>query len=806
MVLIRGEAATSTSAGPTGKKMSEGELKGILNAKVTNSLGYYGGKLSKARVTALQYYNGELFGNELEGRSQVVSRDVAEAIDSMMPALMKIFTSGDEVVRFEAGAKNVPDGTPVQQILEQLKLNEERAKQATDYCNWIWTQQNPGFEIFHNWFKDAMLNRIGAIKIWWDEQEEVSKETYKGLNDEELAYLLRDEQEDKMKLVEDTEYPDPDWVPPPLPQLPAPPIGQPQGAAPMQQPPPALGAAFPGMGHNMPPEPMPPPMLHDVVIRRTNKGGRIRIIPIPGEEFLMDRRAVALERDNPFCAHRSKKTLSDLMEMGYEWDTIKVLGEGDSSDFNLERLERFRQEDELPYRTGNNYDPAMKEIWINECYMNVDYDGDGIAELRKIIFAGESGNFAPGATVILENEEVDDNPFAALTPIPMPHKFYGMSIADQTMDLQLIKSVLFRTVLDHSYSAIMPQMAVVEGQVNLDDLLTRRPGGIVRMKAQGAVEPLPPSQMGVDPFQLIAYIDQVREQRTGVRRFTAGPGADVLENAYTGTATGANLVENSSQERSELVARCFAEIGIKPAFRKILKLVTTHQNKPKIIRLRGKFVPMDPREWDDEFDMTVTVGLGTGNRDQQLKGIAMMLQIDQQIIQMQQGLNGPIVTAENLYNKLAKLCEYNGLKTAMPYYTDPATAPPQSQQQRPDPKMVEAQGKVQAQQALAQAKAQQNQQQSQADIAEQKVRAQVDMAIEQAKAQHELALARQKAFLEAQLEGQKAAHNMQLERMRLDHDRAINEQAASHKLTLDAHMADAKARQMAQRPQANGAV
>lgn len=778
--------------------MTEGELKGILNSKVTNALGYYGGKLSQFRVKAYQYYNGEPFGNELEGRSQVVSRDLAEAIDSMMPPLMKIFSSGEEVVRFEPGSKDLPEGTPIAQLMAKLQENEDKAKQATDYCNWIWNQQNEGFKIFYDWFKDALLNRVGAIKIWWDEQEEVAKETYKGLTDKELEILLQDAEDDKLDIIEHDEYPDPDAPPPSAPLATAPPAAvggmPPSSAAPLGQTPPNTGA-IPGQNALVPPPtgsnplepglipPPPMPMLHDVVLRRTNKTGRVRILPIPGEEFLMDRRAVALEQDNPFCAHRVKKTISDLLEMGYKWDVVKNLGEGDSSDFNLERLERFRQEDELPYRTGNNYDPAMKEVWINECYMNVDWDGDGIAELRKIIFAGESGNFAPGATVILENEETDDNPFAALTPTPMPHKFYGMSTADQVMDLQLIKSTLWRNTLDHTYNAIMPQLGVIDSQVNLDDLLSRRPGGIVRIKQAGAIEPIPNGEMGVDPFQMISYIDQVREQRTGVRRFIAGPGADALNNAYTDTATGVNAVEDSAQERLELVARSFAEIGVKPAFRKILKLVTMHQNRPKIIRLRGKFVQMDPREWDDEFDMTVTVGLGTGNRNQQLQGMNSLLQVDQQIIQLQQGVNGPILTAENVYNKLAKICEYLGLKNSAPYYTDPSENP-QSQQ----PKPAQPNPTVQAAQIKAAADQQATQLQIQADREKMQFQAQLDAKKAALQMQAEAQKLHLELAMKERIEMAKVAAQREIEYARLAADRA--EFNAEAQLKIHQHATD----------------
>jgi hypothetical protein len=191
-------------------------------------------------------------------------------------------------------------------------------------------------------------------------------------------------------------------------------------------------------------------------------------------------------------------------------------------------------------------------------------------------------------------------------------------------------------------------MGAVEGQVNLDDLLNRRPGGVVRMKSPGALVPIATQPVAADALQGIAYLDTVREQRTGVQRFTAGPGADALNSAYTQTATGAGMVENASQERLELIARIFAETGVKRAFRRTYELVCKHQDRAQTIRLRGKWVEMDPRDWSDRLDMTVNVGLGTGNKQQQIGTITNMLMHDRRLSQIQGGLHGPVVTAQNL--------------------------------------------------------------------------------------------------------------------------------------------------------------
>jgi hypothetical protein len=602
-------------------KMSDGDLAAILDAKIENALGYQGGRLAEERRQAERYYKGDTIGNEIDGRSQVVSRDVAEAVDSMMPSLMRIFAAGDQVVRFN------PNGPQ----------DEAIADQATDYVNWIWNQQNEGFANFYSWFKDALLKKTGAVKIWWDESEDITRETYQGLTDAELQLLARDP---GIAVIEHDEYADPSFT------------------------------AAPEMADATAAAPSPIPLLHDVVVRRTVRDGRVRVQPLPPEEFLIDRRAISLD-EAPFVAHRVKRTVSELIEMGFARDKVDDLAGDDAADFSLERLERFQDEDAMPWRGDSTLDPAMREVWITECYLRVDYDGDGIAELRKVTVAG-AGASVGGAATVLDNEPVDDHPFAALTPIPMPHKFHGMSIADQTVDLQLIKSILWRGALDALYLSNAPQIGAVEGQVNLDDLLNRRPGGIVRIKQPDALVPIPTAPVGGDVFQMMEYVDTVREQRTGVTRYNQGLDADTLNK----TAFGINAIQNAAQQRLELIARVFAETGVKRAFRRILELVCKHQQKPKMIRLRKRWTAMDPREWNDEMDMTVSVGLGTGNRDQQIGQMTNLLQLDQQIIQMQGGVEGPLVTAQNIYNKLAKLVEASGLKNVASYYTDPRGAPP----------------------------------------------------------------------------------------------------------------------------------
>jgi hypothetical protein len=223
---------------------------------------------------------------------------------------------------------------------------------------------------------------------------------------------------------------------------------------------------------------------------------------------------------------------------------------------------------------------------------------------------------------------------------------------------------------------------------------------------------------------MIEQIATIREQRTGSTRYNQGMDANSLNK----TATGISIIQNASTQRQELVARHLAE-GMKAIFRKMLGLVCRHLDKKQIIRLRGKWVDMDPSEWKESYDMSVSVGLGTGNREQQVGQLTNLLNIDREIIELQGNADGPIVTMENVYEKLKRMVEAMGLKGIENYYTDPASQEQQSPQQ-PDP-MAEEQAKAQVEIEKVRIKAA-------ADVEIAKIKAEADLMIAGLRAPPEL--------------------------------------------------------------------
>ena len=728
-------------------KKTSSEIKAYAEAKLNNSLGWLGGSLSKARINAVKYYRGDFFGNEQEGRSKVVSRDVAEAIDSAMPSLLKPFVESDQIVVFKP----------------RRPEDEAAAAQATDYINWVFQNQPNFFELLQTWLKSGLMSQIGVVKSWWDDSVEVTIEDYEGLTRFQYLTLLSDDDVDLVKMT--PQAPEKDDLDPYAavtagPAIPPAATAAPGGPAPPGAPaglpnaPPLNPGAVPQNPANMPgrgpqlPGPMLPPQpsaaaaapqsplgssitpplgaggtgeLYDCRIKRTTKRGHICIEALPPEEFLTDRRAVSLG-EVTFTAHRSRRTVTDLIEMGFPKKLVMTLPGSDDLDFNQEVINRFKPEDEEPRRDADSLDPAMRGVWLAECYMKMDIAGDDVAKWHKIFLAGGGGY------ELLEVDDADGHPFSAWTPYLQPHKLYGESMADKTMDIQLIKSTVWRQILDGMYFNNAPQLAVIEGQANMEDVLTRRPGGVIRMKSANAVIPIPTQDASASGFQMISMLDSIRETRTGIRRFSAGIDGDDL-NPYASTATGANIVNDSSQDAILLIARNFAEMGLKPLFKRLLELTCKYSDKKQTVRLRGKWVDIDPSTWNTEMDMTVTVGLGTGDKTRQVQQLMTMLsQVDQPIVQLQQGLSGPLLTATNVYNKLKKLTESMGYKDADAFYTDPANAPPQQQKpQPPDPKLAIEQARGANQLKVVQAKAQ-------ADQATENARMHADLILETVKA------------------------------------------------------------------------
>ena len=604
------------------QKMTDDMLLSIIDREVNQSTSY-SGELSEQRRKAMEYYNGEPFGNEIEGRSSVVSTDVMDVIEWTIPILMKIFGSGDQVGRFEP----------------QNPEDVESAEQATDYCNYVFFRENEGFKLLYDVMKDALLSKTGILKVVWKDDEEVEREAYEGLSDEEFQLLVMD---DAVEVVEHT--------------------------------------AFGGEAIESNDETMQEveqvetiPTQHNVTIMRSVSKGKVDIEVVAPEEFYISRTARTIE-DASFVCHRTSYTVSQLIEMGFE-DAADYSSEDDQR-YDQEYVARNFRDNSLSSIPSDESDASMREIWIDEAYIKCDWNGDGISEIRKVWKTGDR---------VISNEEVDRIPFTSICPLPMPHKFYGFSIADIVMDLQLIKSTLWRNILDNIYHLNNGRFECLDGRVNMDDLLTNRPAGVVRVKEMGAVRRLDAPDIGKAPYEMLNYIDTVRDGRTGITKFNQGLDANVLQ---SNTATAYMQQMQSSQARIELIARMFAETGIKEMFMMIYELLQKHSDKAKVVRLKNKWVEVDPASWRTKTDFTVRVGLGNGSRDQNMVHLQTLAQMQEKVVAA--GGMGLLVTPKNIYNTMKEIGLNMGLKNIEEFLTDPEEGQGQGQQQQ-DPNAGQAQ-------------------------------------------------------------------------------------------------------------------
>jgi len=612
--------------------MDEYKLKALIASEIQTSMGYLGGELTEQRTKSLEYYFGEPFGNEQDGRSQVISTDVADTIESILPTIMRTFTASPKAV----------------QCVGNKPGDEAAAKQATDYLNHVFYKDNPGFTLMYTFFKDALLQKNGIMKIYWDDSLDVERSTYAGLTDDEFAMLVADPE---VKVLEHTEYDIDDEE--------------------------ALKEAADYIeAQGMPSDVQSSGKMHDVVVNRMNKKGQVRIENVPPEEFLIARNAKTIE-DAHFTAHRKYITRSELVEMGFDVDEVKSLPTDNDQRYSEERTARY---EDLDYNSLNRHtasDTANEQILIYECYIKLDEDEDGIAELRKVTVAGDS------SYKILDNVPFDRQPFVSVTPILVPHRFYGRSVSELVEDVQLVKSTIMRQLLDNMYLTNNNRIAVMDGQVNIDDLLTNRPGGIVRTKQppQSVIQPLQSQPLNQQAMPLLEYLDVVREQRTGITRYSQGMDADSLNK----TASGINQILTQAQLRVELICRVFAETGVKELFKKLLETVIKYETKEKIIRVNEQYVTMMPMEWVNRCNVDIQVGLGTGSKEQELVILNNILERQLQAINLQKSAAGPMVNLRNVHNTLTKLVEAAGLKNVETYFTDPIIGASQMPPPQPPP-------------------------------------------------------------------------------------------------------------------------
>ena len=631
------EAETEAGVG-----MSEADLQAVVGSYISDAIQYIDDDISPVRAESTRYYRGDPFGNEIDGRSQVVSRDVRDSVQAVLPSMMRVFFGSEKVVEF------------VPRTANDMAMSE----QATDYLNYIVRQDNDAIAIFYSVFKDALMNKGGFVKWWWDDSIEVHTHNFEGLDEGALGLILQEEGVEAVSV---------------------------EGR-------PATGIS-PEQIAQMEAQGQPAPQIYDVEIKRRRKRNQVKIETMPPEEFFVDAAATSLD-DAMVVGHRTMSTVSDLVALGYDRD---MLDEHLSDEF------AFVDSDEYTARYSNTEMPGpvsaaeRRRVLYTEAWCYIDYDGDGIAELRRVCTVGNNYE-------VVNNEPADSIPFAMFSCDPEPHVFFGSDIADLTKDIQRVKSAVLRGMLDSLSFALYPRTGVVEGMVNIDDVLNPEVGSIIRMRQPGMVQQLDVPFLGKEAFPMIQYLDSMKESRTGQTAASQGLDPDVLQST-TSVAVAATI--KGAEQHLELMARLFAD-SFKRMFKGILRLIITHQDRERIVRLRDEWVPIDPRVWDSTMDCSVSVGLGVGTTDERL-GVLNQVVLQQKEVLEKLGPSNPLVGLGQFRNTLSKMLESSGYPDSNQFFKPiPLDYEPPPPQEPPKPTPEEM--LLQAQMADIQSRAQIEQQ------------------------------------------------------------------------------------------------
>ncbi len=613
------------------------ELSGIIKAEMDDARDFID-QVGNERSENTDYYLGSEPYATSELQSEYISTDVRDSVLFMLPSIMRTFFGSKKIVEF------IPHGP------EDIEV----AEQQTDYINYVISQKNNGFQVMYNAFKDALVRKSGFVKAYYDEGLTVTNHSYTGLTPTQRDALLADEEIEVVSEKGETMSRE---------------IYDPQEQKEITQ---------------------EIPLRYDMRIRRVRRNNKVCIDAIPPEEILIARDARTIETAS-YVAHRRMMTISELVQMGYEYDEVaSFAGGGNYMDPETQIEIQARN----PFSDMSGPDrPDNNEVYYVEHYLNYDLDNDGIDEKIKICTIGEGCN-------ILDVEPCDHLPIVMFCPDPEPHTVIGSCPADYLKPIQAAKSQIMRDSLDSLGHAIFPRYAVVEGQVNLEDLMNTDIGQPVRQRAPGQIQALTTPFVGKEAFGVLNYLDNVKEERTGISKASMGLNADALQSSTKAAVVG---TMSAAQGRIELICRHFAETGLKPLFKIVNNLVIRNQNEEDVFRLNNKFIPVDPRVWDTDKDLQVNVAISKNSDDEKAAVLANVLG-KQEMILKELGPGNPLVSGQQYANAMSKFIELAGFKDAQQFINTevPEPSPPAPEDMKPDPQELLAMAEGEKAKATAQ--------------------------------------------------------------------------------------------------------
>ncbi len=617
------------------KKMDNDEVQSIVKDALDSAISFIESEIAEERIKSQRYFEGEVDIGQEDGRSKIVATKVRDTIRAIKPSLMRVFLSSENPVEY------VP----------QSQEDVVGAEQATKFAHWKF-QQLDGYRLLNDAIHDALVKKTGVIKIWWEDNTEAEIHSYTNVTEEEMYAIVNDENVTVLEHTTEIEMQ--------IDEL--------------------------GIETEVP--------MHLLKVSHEKKTGSLQMESVPPEEFIVDRNAKNIA-DAHIVAHRTEMRVSDLVQMGYDFEEISNLS-GLSSDDTYTDSEAFERKGYEQDEEAHNADPSMKKVSVTEAYMKIDKEGTGVAIMYKLLLAG-------GDDKLLECEPYGEVPFAVFEVDPEPHTFFGRSVADLLMNDQDSSTAMLRGMMDNVALTNSPRQGYVQGQVNVDDLMNNEIGGLVRMKSPQALVDIATPFVAGQVLTAMQYMDDAVEAKSGVSRASMGLDPDALQNT---SATAARLQAQQGSAQIEVMARNIAEGGMKRLFKLLLHLMVENSCEETMMRLHGQFQPVDPRIWNTDMDMTVNVGVGTGQEGERHAALSQALQMQMQIWSQYGNGNG-LVTMTGIRNTLGDMLALQGVRNVDRYF-NPMTPEmeqqliaQQQQQAQENPQMTDGEALVQAEQYKA---------------------------------------------------------------------------------------------------------
>ena len=615
--------------------MTDDDVQSIAKDALDSAISFVESEIAEDRIKSQRYFEGETDIGQEDGRSKIVATKVRDTIRAIKPSLMRVFLSSENPVEYIPTSQEDVVG----------------AEQATKYAHWKF-QQLGGYTLLNNAIHDALVKKTGVLKIWWEENTSATIHTYTNVTEEEMAAIVNEDDVEVLEHTEETEI------------------------------------EVDEMGNQL------SSSMHSLKVSHKKANGELKIMAVPPEEFVVDRNAKSVE-DAYIVAHRTEMRVSDLVEMGYDFEEVSNLS-GLSSDDTYTDTEAFERKGYEQDEEQNTQDVSMKKVAVTEAYMKMDKEGTGVAIMYRILMAG-------GDDKVLECEPYGDVPFAVFEVDPEPHTFFGRSVADLVMNDQDSSTAMLRGMMDNVALTNSPRQGYVQGQVNVDDLMNNEIGGLVRMKSPQALVDIATPFVAGQVLTAMQYMDDAVEAKSGVSRASMGLDPDALQNT---SATAARLQAQQGSAQIEVMARNIAEGGMKRLFKLMLHILVENSCEETLMRLHGNFQPVDPRVWNTGMDIQVNVGVGTGQEAERHAALSQALQMQMQIW-TQYGNGNGLVTMTGIRNTLGDMLALQGVKNVDRYFQpinpeiEAQLIQEQQQMAAESPQITEAEALVQAEQYKA---------------------------------------------------------------------------------------------------------